>query len=299
MATPCLNNTRQVYAKTAVETSGHPGKKPCRRRPGRDRKVGSAARVGLGSITPSTVWLIHRRVALRKRRAPHLITQAAIGVRSGRIPPPGPLPGTGVLVLRRRYRSGHWVGNGGCHHHGWSMTSIRSTHLTHQNPRRPGATNRAGAPWPFDSGSPPTWVARSRSPASRAGRRRRYPVTDTTSMLCAASSRGSRRSSRVPCQVCAAYQPPVQSSTARTVSVPAARGCLIHHRKRVADPLGDRHEIRFAGADLVRAGHPPVPAGQPECGGRRVAERRADVSRGSSPLGTVGDGPDSGPPEVA
>jgi hypothetical protein len=133
MATPCPSNTRQVYAKTAVETSGHPGKKPCRRRLGRDRKVGSAAPVGLGSITPSTVRLIHRRVALEKvcdartftrpaqtpmsrsepefasanvdqltpRCAPRVLMQSVFGVRSGRVPPPGPLPGTGVLVLRR------------------------------------------------------------------------------------------------------------------------------------------------------------------------------------------------------
>jgi len=43
-------------------------------------------------------------------------------------------------------RSGHWVGNGGCHHHGVSVSSTLATHLTHQNPRRPGATNRAGPP---------------------------------------------------------------------------------------------------------------------------------------------------------
>lgn len=37
-------------------------------------------------------------------------------------------------------------GNGGCHHHGSSSTSIAVIHLTHQKPRRPGATRRAGAP---------------------------------------------------------------------------------------------------------------------------------------------------------
>ena len=39
---------------------------------------------------------------------------------------------------------GQVTGNGGCHHGGALDNSIRSTHLTHQNPRRPGATSRAG-----------------------------------------------------------------------------------------------------------------------------------------------------------
>jgi hypothetical protein len=59
-------------------------------------------------------------------------------------------------------------GNGGCHHQGVSDGSIDASHFTHQKPRRPGATSRAGAPWPAESGRPPTAVAtrsRPRSPA--------------------------------------------------------------------------------------------------------------------------------------
>ena len=36
------------------------------------------------------------------------------------------------------------------------------THLTQMKPRWPGATRRTGAPWPWLSGSPPTWVASRR-----------------------------------------------------------------------------------------------------------------------------------------
>ena len=46
-------------------------------------------------------------------------------------------------------------GNGNCSHHGRSTGSTRLTHLTHQKPRRPGATSLTGAPWPRRSGSPP------------------------------------------------------------------------------------------------------------------------------------------------
>ena len=35
---------------------------------------------------------------------------------------------------------------------------MRSTHFTHQYPRRPGATRRSGYPWPVDRGAPPTCV---------------------------------------------------------------------------------------------------------------------------------------------
>ena len=37
-------------------------------------------------------------------------------------------------------------GNGSCSHHGRSVGSIDTTHLTHHGPRRPGATMRTGAP---------------------------------------------------------------------------------------------------------------------------------------------------------
>ena len=50
---------------------------------------------------------------------------------------------------------GYSAGNGSCSHHGRLMASMRLTHLTHQKPRRPGATSRTGAPWPRPKGSPP------------------------------------------------------------------------------------------------------------------------------------------------
>lgn len=37
-------------------------------------------------------------------------------------------------------------GKGGCHHAGVGSSAIRSTHFTHQKPRRPGATSRSGKP---------------------------------------------------------------------------------------------------------------------------------------------------------
>ena len=46
-------------------------------------------------------------------------------------------------------------GNGNCSHDGRSTSSTRLIHLTHQKPRRPGATSLTGAPWPRRSGSPP------------------------------------------------------------------------------------------------------------------------------------------------
>src|SRR6478672_11170420 len=47
-----------------------------------------------------------------------------------------------------------------------AVTSTRVTHFTHWKPRWPGTTRRHGAPWPCVSGSPPTWVASTRSRAS-------------------------------------------------------------------------------------------------------------------------------------
>ena len=48
---------------------------------------------------------------------------------------------------------------------------MRSTHFTHQYPRRPGATNRSGYPWPADRGAPPTRVASKSRLISLAGSR--------------------------------------------------------------------------------------------------------------------------------
>ena len=42
-------------------------------------------------------------------------------------------------------------GNGGWSHHGRRDSSTPATHLTHQNPRRPGATSRAGYSSPVSS----------------------------------------------------------------------------------------------------------------------------------------------------
>ena len=47
-----------------------------------------------------------------------------------------------------------------------AVTSTRVTHFTHWKPRWPGDDERHGAPWPCVSGSPPTWVASTRSRAS-------------------------------------------------------------------------------------------------------------------------------------
>jgi len=42
--------------------------------------------------------------------------------------------------------AGQVTGNGGCHHQGVVWSSMRSTHFTHQYPRRPGATKHSGNP---------------------------------------------------------------------------------------------------------------------------------------------------------
>lgn len=62
----------------------------------------------------------------------------------------------GSGVSRQRGFLIHESGNGGCHHQGSSSTVISVTHFTHQNPRRFGATRRAGKPCPADSGLPPS-----------------------------------------------------------------------------------------------------------------------------------------------
>lgn len=120
-------------------------------------------------------------------------------------------------VLRPPASGGQVGGNGHCTHHGRSSTSMLVTHLTHQKPRRPGATMRAGKPCPGDSGAPPTRVARNNRSTSDIGKRRPYPVADPTAML-RPSLPSSRRSSHTPSHSCSANQPPVQSSTARVRS---------------------------------------------------------------------------------
>ena len=61
---------------------------------------------------------------------------------------PPPLRGEAAPAL-----SGNAPGSGP------SWSSTRVTHLTQMKPRCPGATSRTGAPWPWLSGSSPTWVA--------------------------------------------------------------------------------------------------------------------------------------------
>ena len=53
-------------------------------------------------------------------------------------------------------------GNGGWAHHGRRDSSTAATHLTHQNPRRPGATSRTGYPCPGVNGAPPAATANNR-----------------------------------------------------------------------------------------------------------------------------------------
>src|SRR3954447_2326172 len=112
-------------------------------------------------------------------------------------------------------------GNGDCHHHGSPSRSISVIHLTHQNPRRPGATRRAGAPCPAESGTSPTCVATSSPSASERGNRRQYPVADRTTTE-PPSTPSSSRSRRAPRHTSSAYQPPVQSRVACRTSPNAA-----------------------------------------------------------------------------
>jgi hypothetical protein len=85
----------------------------------------------------------------------------------------------GRLRTRRKPRTapgsihldGHVSGNGGCHHQGVGCSWMRSTHFTHQKPRLPGATNRAGNPCLAASGAPPTRVASSSRSTSPTGDR--------------------------------------------------------------------------------------------------------------------------------
>ena len=170
----------------------------------------------------------------------------------------------------------HGSGNGDCHHDGLVSTITRSSHFTHQKPRRPGATSLAGAPCPGDSGPPATWVAMSSEGASAKGKRRAYPVRETTRTLAASSGSvpGSSRSQPHP--------PPA------LVRVPAARAVEhgvqlvgghahqrivvelgrrsarhLHAEPPVSDldlryviqrPLRDRHCVGAMRAHLVRAG---------------------------------------------
>ncbi len=83
---------------------------------------------------------------------------------------------------------------------------------TRAGPARRSAPGRRARP--SADGRRRAWPA-ARCSASAAGKRRRYPVTETTSI----ERPGGRPSSAsgTPRQSCSVYQPPVQSSTARTV----------------------------------------------------------------------------------
>ena len=86
-----------------------------------------------------------------------------------------------VLVADRRKRSlrlevahlssRHCSGNGGCHHDGSGSASTEVTHLTHVNPRSPGATRRTGEPLPASSALPSSRVASSKRGASSMSKR--------------------------------------------------------------------------------------------------------------------------------
>src|SRR5262249_26455168 len=116
--------------------------------------------------------------------------------------------GTGRPMLAVPYSdgrtpAGHYVmGNGGCHHHGVRCTSIRSTHLTHQYPRRPGATRRNGKPCPTESGAPATSVASSSCGRSLTGSLTQYPVAEVTRRLRAGPISRSSAVTGVPVQSC-------------------------------------------------------------------------------------------------
>ena len=213
--------------------------------------------------------------------------------------------------------AGHCSGNGGCTHQGASTTSTRRTHLTHQKPRRPGATepDRRAVP------ERQRFSARPGGEQQAAGvpQRQTTPEAGLRDDIDAAvlgqsspASSASRRSSRIPAQSCSAYHPPVQSRTARTRSPRSRSATGIRRRRppttssivsggrlghRVGEPLGDGHRGRVAGAELVRAGGPPPRAGRagqperplahgPERGGAETERRRPQ----QRPAGEVGAG---------
>ena len=80
---------------------------------------------------------------------------AAGGVARGAQPDPLRRPSPRVETARQRRQKAPGSGRRGAR--------PGSTHLTQMKPRWSGATSRSGAPWPWVSGSPPTWVASSRS----------------------------------------------------------------------------------------------------------------------------------------
>jgi hypothetical protein len=61
---------------------------------------------------------------------------------------------SGNVIKALSGRPAQVSGNTGCAHGGRADGWMDVTHLTHQNPRRPGATMRAGKPWPYDNGRP-------------------------------------------------------------------------------------------------------------------------------------------------
>ena len=86
-----------------------------------------------------------------------------------------PLSRWGVTgkVGREPSSGGHCSGNGDWAQAARSLSSTEATHLTHQKPRRPGATSRTGAPCPASSSRPWLRVASHRLPASAIGKVRR------------------------------------------------------------------------------------------------------------------------------
>jgi len=85
-----------------------------------------------------------------------------------------PIPSLPSLASRNRVSSPGTA----CHHQGVVWSSMRSTHFTHQYPRRPGATGASGIQYPAGQGSPSDTVASSH-PADVA-HRQADPVAPVT-----------------------------------------------------------------------------------------------------------------------
>jgi hypothetical protein len=165
-------------------------------------------------------------------------------------------------------------GNGGWRHQGDGSSSIEATHLTHQKPRRPGATRRAGKPWPALRGRPPRRVARYRRPASARGRR--PPV---------AGGRGDDQAGGAAALESAGGEQAVEAGALPGgAGVPAAGA--VQHR---LDPVAE------AGKLLVAPFPGRVPGPDPQAPGGRVDDLDPVVQPlGHRDPGGVGRGPGRG-----
>ena len=145
---------------------------------------------------------------------------------------------------------------------------MRTTHLTHQKPRRSGATIRAGKPCPALNGSPPAWVTSHSRSRSRIGNLR--GVAGRGSDLDAAGRPGIDETVEpdpLPVLFGVPAAGAVQNCSDRlstgvsdladpvgdTVDVEAPVGCL-HALDPVVEPLCDGHAGRVERGSFVRAG---------------------------------------------